>query len=109
MLPATARANDVVEVTNPEHGYYGIVGKIVSTSNEGALVTFFKEDVFVVREDLSMKARVGTSKHMKYLEQMSAKLTDNLIKEDYDSLINYAIDIKDWVWANSLIERRDGL
>ncbi|KZR57921.1 hypothetical protein [Pseudobacillus badius] len=110
MLPVTARPNDIVEVINEDHDYYGLVGKLTSKDeeNDKYSVDIFGKSVTFRRKDLVMKARVGTSKHLRYEEIVHSKQTTHLTKEDYNVLINLAIDQRDFEWAKELLERRDG-
>lgn len=97
MLPHNSRPNDIVEVIDN-----GAIGKLVKKENDMAIV---KIDGICKKYPVSrlrMKARVGTKTHRIISETMVQHMT----AEDYDELINMAIDNKDWKWAKELIEKK---
>lgn len=111
MLPSTARPNDIVEVINEEHTYYGTIGKIINKSKkedeELVMVEIYGKPVTLRRSDLKIRARVGTNSHKELKQKMEEMVPKNLIAEDYNDLINLAIDLKEWDWAMELVERNN--
>jgi hypothetical protein len=109
MLTFNARSGDFVDVLTKEHSYYGMIGSIKQLSPETATINFYGKDIEVPKLDLMLRARVGTSTHDEVSLQLKSQETSNLDAEGYNGLINYAIDIKDWDWANELVERKNKL
>lgn len=105
MLPATARANDLVEVIYEEHPNYGMIGKILKRDEHTANVDIFGKVIVFSHYALKIKARVGTSKYKELNESIEEGKTSNLTKDDYEDIINLAIDLKDFEWAADLIKR----
>lgn len=104
MLPFTARRDDYVEVINENHEYYGMIGKIYNIYRDGIIVDFYGKKVVFSREDLKMAARVGTNKH----KELELRNPNNLTKEDFNELIDFALALRDWEWVEDLVKRRDG-
>lgn len=109
----SARPGDIVEVSVSNSRYFGMLGKLVSSPNEYdafVKVNIHGEEVFIPKYCLTLKARTGSATHSKLsqeLEQMSRlDLTDNLTNEDYNELINLALDLKDYEWAQELVKRK---
>lgn len=113
MLPYTARPKDLVEVTNEDSEYYGMLGKIVSKAEmdgkETVTVVIYGKKVTLPREDLSMKARVGTSTYGRLVDEVEMGETRHIKAEDYGELIDYALSIGDFGWVAELSARRDEL
>lgn len=122
MLPATSRPNDIVQVIQEDNKYYGMIGKLVkkytdkNTKEEMIVVDIYGKEVTFKRSELRMMARVGTNTHDKLTEELEAKNTNHLTVEDYDDLINIAIDLavasgnkEDWEWAQDLVKRKQEL
>lgn len=104
MLPFTARRDDYVEVINENHEYYRMIGKIYSIFIDEIIVDFDGKKVVFSREDLQMVARVGTNKH----KELELRNLNNLTKEDFNELIDFALSLRDWEWVKDLVKRRDG-
>lgn len=104
MLPFTTRVNDYVEVINENNEYYGLIGKIYNICTDVVIVDFYGKKVTMSREDLKMFARVGTSKH----KELELRNPNNLTKEDFNELIDFALTLRDWEWVEDLVKRRDG-
>lgn len=110
MLPSTARPKDIVEVINEDHDYYGLYGKLVSKSEDRAVVRFYKgRDIEIERKDLKMKARVGTSRYKELKQRIEEYQTNLLTWEDLNEIMNHAIDVGDYKWAYEIKQRRDSL
>lgn len=113
MLPSTARPKDLVEVINEDSKYYGMVGKIVRKDmvdgKEMIAVSIYGRLATLPREDLSIKARVGTSKYGALVDEVDMGETRHLTYDDYDELINFALGIREFEWVAELSKRRDEL
>lgn len=104
----TARESDIVEVINEEHTHFGMVGKIVSyhKGRDTAVVDIYGKEVTFRRSDLKMKARTGTNKYSEIQEVLNARHVDDLTREDYDILINHALEVGEFEWATDLVNRK---
>lgn len=113
MLPMSARPGDIVEVTVTNSRYFGMLGKLVTSPKEFdpfVKVNFHGKEVKIPKNHLTLKARTGSATHSKLSSQIEKmtrmNLTDDLTCEDYDDLINLALDLKDYEWAKELVERK---
>lgn len=107
MLPHTARKGDLVEVIYEDHGYYGLVGKLVSREGDNVFVDFYGKQIQFLATSLELKARVGTSKHKDLTEIIESKQTNSLTWRDLNDLMNHALDVGEYKWAYDLKQRRD--
>ncbi|MCY8197447.1 hypothetical protein MOC90_06125 [Bacillus spizizenii] len=107
MLPHTCRVGDLVEVIEYAHECHGCIGKIVKKSDIQITVDFHGKLIDCLPSSLILKARVGSAKYKALAETIEASQTRNLTREDFNDLINYALDIRDFEWAYELKQRRD--
>jgi len=106
MLNPNTRVGDFVKVDDKDSPYYGMVGRIIQYNPPYLILDIYGKKVSIEEKALSLVARSGTKSHDRYKEIEDDKSTKRLVKEDYDDLINMAIDIKDWKWARELEERK---
>lgn len=106
MLPNNAREGDFIEVNNRENAYYGMIGRIKQLTPTKVTVDIYGKYVDINKEDLILRARVGTNTHDALVEQINSQECAHLDEIGYDGLINLAIDMKDWEWAKELVDRK---
>lgn len=104
MLPFTAKRGDYVEVINENHEYYGKIGKIYNIYKNGIIVDFYRKKVVFSRKDLKMATRVGTNKH----KELELRNPNNLTKDVFNELVDFALSLRDWEWVKDLVKGRDG-
>ena len=112
MLPSTVRENDIVEVVSKDSDYYGTLGKFVGddpNNKDKVIINVSGKTLSINRSQLQIKARIRTKSYRIAEQELSKKMTENLTKEDYDNLINFAIDIRDFDWANELVTRKNNI
>ncbi|MCY7861178.1 hypothetical protein MOD67_14220 [Bacillus licheniformis] len=107
MLPHTARIDDIVEVIDKNHDYFGRTGKIANIMLGKVVVNFNDREVGLHPSSLSLKARLGTRKHKELMEDMEGRQSKYLTWDDLNDLMNYALDLQDYEWAYELKQRRD--
>lgn len=109
MLPSNARVNDIVEVTNEDSEYYGMIGRIVEINGIRATIELFGKHVIFYTDALYLKARVGTNKHQELTSIIESRQTKDLTWDDLNELMDHALDVGDYQWAFELKQRRDTL
>lgn len=107
MIPHNAREGDFVEVTCKDNLYFGMIGRIKQITPSKVTVDIYGKLVDIDKEELTLRARVGSGTHDALTEQINSQETSNLDEEGYDALIDYAIDIKDFEWAKDLVHRKN--
>lgn len=109
MLPATARPDDFVEVIHEGCEWFGFIGKIIKMDSHEATVQIFDKTLVFKHSQLKLKARKGTKTYEALREMADEQEVKRLTAEDYDDLINLAIDWKDWEYAQELVARKQAL
>lgn len=109
MIPVNARCGDLVVVSNTDSDYFGAIGRIELLFTKEVNIDFYGKVIRLPKEDLTLKARKGTITHDFLSQQIKEHDSSSLAVEDYNSLVNFAIDSNDFDWARELISRRDKL
>lgn len=109
MLPNTARPDDFVEVIQEGCEWFGFVGKIKKVDEQEVAVQIFDKTIMFQPSQLKLKARKGTKTYDSLQELADEQEVKRLTAEDYDDLINLAIDWRDWEYAQQLVARKQAL
>lgn len=113
MLQRTARIEDFVEVISEDSKWFGFLGKIRKYDSE-TLYSKVKVQIFdnvleFEQNELKLYARKGTHSYDVLEEQEEERKTKALTVEDLNELINFAIDIEDWEYAQELVSRKQDM
>ena len=114
MIPKTARVDDFVEVISEESDYFGMIGTIQDIDKEDtvAVINFYGKPTTLPKKYLKIKARKGSTSHSGIKERLEEQQTNNLTDEDYNDLINLALDMAKqglvgYDWAMDLVRRKE--
>jgi hypothetical protein len=107
MLPETARVEDFVEVTSQDCEWFGFIGTIDKFDGNKVAVKIFDKVIMFERGDLKIKARKGSKTYQELADSVEERAASNLTAEDYNDLINLAIDMQDYAWATELVNRKN--
>lgn len=110
MLHSNARINDIIEVIVENNKYFGMYGQIIKFEQDGTvIVNIHGNPTTFQRDEIKLKARKGTKTHAILSMNIELQSPSDLTNEDYNELINLALDLKDYEWAYELKQRKDAL
>jgi hypothetical protein len=109
MLHSNARPEDFIEIVNPNHKMYGFIGRLLKMGEDTVEVEVLGLPISLSKKDVKLRARRGSRTHDEFTEMYKSQVTNYIDELGYKTLIDLALDIRDFEWVKELSERLEAL